>query len=129
MKILNRTIILALGAILLAMPVNAQQLQVKEKTLKVEQFPEYIVIQCDNILVIFERTMNIIIPARNSDYEKALTDLQNVLDEKVRNHTDLLNDMSKLGFDYLDAFAQNPSAGASFNRTSLIFRKKEKYRN
>jgi hypothetical protein len=123
------TILVASASLLLAMPVYAQQLSIKEKTFKVEEFPEYIVMNCDNTLALFERTLNIVIPASNSDYEKILKDLASLFDDKMNNHTDILNAMSKLGFDYVDAFPQVSNRGAFFDRTSFVFRKKEKYRN
>ena len=59
--------------------------------------------------------------------------MQELLEEskylKISNQTDLLNAMSKLGFDYTDAFPQNSQETNSLSRTGFVFRKKEKYRN
>ena len=68
--------------------------------------------------------------------------LQNRKKLHIRNQTDLLNAMSKLGFEYVDS---NTGASESFGlgggddvevfgsdskfRTNMVFRKKEIYRN
>ncbi len=129
----NLKIIIIIGAIMFATSVNAQQLSVSDKTVKVEELPEYIVINCDNTTSILGKTIQISIQAKNSDYEKSLNDLEGLLEEKkylkISNQTDLLNVMSKLGFDYVDAFPQNSNQGVNLSRTGFVFRKKEKYRN
>jgi hypothetical protein len=65
--------------------------------------------------------------------KKILKDLQDFFDGnkylRIKNQTDLLNAMSELGFDYVDAFPQNATENSVFNRTGFVFRKKEKYRS
>jgi hypothetical protein len=129
----NLRIVVTICAMMFASGLYAQRLSVNDKTLKVEEFPEYIIINCDNVTSNIGKTIRIFIQAKNSEYEKLLKELQDLLEDrkylKISNQTDLLNAMSKLGFDYLDAFPQNTTEGNSFSRTAIVFRKKEKYRN
>jgi hypothetical protein len=129
----NFKAIITIIAILFTSIVQAQELSVNDKIVKVEELPEYIVISCDNISSFLAKTIQISIQARNSEYETVLNKLENILeDEKnlaIRNQTDLLNTMSKLGFDYVNAFPQNSNESGNFSRSSIVFRKKEKYRN
>lgn len=120
-------------AIIFTTNLYAQSLSVKDKTLDINNFPEYIVINCDNITPPLGNTISIVIQVKNSNYEKSLNDLQDVLENKkylkITNQTDLLNTMSKFGFDYINSFPQNATENSLFNRTGFIFRKKEKFRN
>lgn len=131
MKILK--VIAIIYAITSASSLHAQTLSLNNKTVKVEEFPEYIIINSDNTSSILGQSIRIVIQAKNSEFEKSLKDLQDLLEDnkylKISNQTDLLNAMSKLGFDYVDAFPQNPSIESSFSRTGFVFRKKEKYRS
>jgi predicted RND superfamily exporter protein len=129
----NLKVIAIIYAIISASSLHAQTLSLNNKTVKVEEFPEYIIINSDNISSILGQSIRIVIQAKNSEFEKSLKDLQDLLEDnkylKISNQTDLLNAMSKLGFDYVDAFPQNPSTESSFSRTGFVFRKKEKYRS
>jgi hypothetical protein len=126
-------LIITIYATIVASSLYGQTLSSNAKTVKVEDFPEYIIINCDNVSPILGKTIRIVIQASNSDFEKPFKDLQELLDDnkflKISNQTDLLNAMSKLGFDYTDAFLQNPRAENTFSRTGFVFRKKEKFRN
>jgi hypothetical protein len=111
----------------------AQSLSFKDKSFKVEEFPEYVIINCDNLNPVLANSINIVIQAKNSKFEKSLKGLQDFFEGnkylKIRNQTDLLNAMSELGFDYVDAFPQNSPENSAFSRTGFVFRKKEKYRS
>ena len=124
---------MTIGAILFTISLSAQQLTVNDKAIKIEELPEYIVINCDNFSSALGGTIGITIQSKKSDYEKVLTDLGVVLEENkylgIKNQTDLLNAMSKLGFDYVNAFPQSSPETVSFSRSGFVFRKKEKYRN
>ncbi len=67
------------------------------------------------------------IDGRNSPYEAALEELEDLLAKKeklrVQNQTDLLNALSDIGFDYVDAFLVGGG-----DITSTVFRKKPEYR-
>jgi hypothetical protein len=122
-----------IATLALASTVQAQSLSAKDKTVNVEDLPEYVVINCDNATSIFGRSIRIVIQANNSAYAKPLKDLQDLLEGsnylQITNQTDLLNTLSTLGFDYLDAFSHNSEESSTLSRTGFVFRKKEKYRN
>jgi hypothetical protein len=126
-------IIVTICAVILSLDLYAQNLSVNNKTIKVEELPEYIIINCDNVTTVLSRSIGIHIEAKKSEYEKPLKDLQDLLEDNkylnISNQTDLLNTMSKLGFDYVDAFPQNSPENSVFSRAGFVFRKKEKYRN
>jgi hypothetical protein len=125
--------IMTIAAMMFATSLSAQQLSVSDKAIKVEELPEYIVISCDNFSSKLGGPIGINVQSRKSDFEKALTDLQDILEENkylgIRSQTDLLNAMSKLGFDYVNAYPQSAPESVLFSRSSFVFRKKEKYRN
>jgi hypothetical protein len=131
MKNLKKT--MAISAIMFATSLSAQQLALNDKVIKIEELPEYIVINCDNFTSIAGGTIGIAIQSKKSDSEKVLTDLRDMLEENkylgIRNQTDLLNAMSKLGFDYVNAYPQSSPETVSFSRSGFVFRKKEKFRN
>ncbi|MFY7651409.1 MAG: hypothetical protein ACOVQE_01850 [Chitinophagaceae bacterium] len=122
-----------LFAIFSSSKTTAQELSVKDKLIKVTELPEYVVINSDNATGTLSRTIRIAILSKFSATEKELQLLQEILDDKqylgITNQTDLLNAMSKLGFDFLTAFPQNLRELSSESRTGFVFRKKEKYRN
>ena len=128
----NTTILLFSCILLAASNLNAQHLSVEDKKISVEDLPEYIVINCDNITTKLDKSMGIFINTRNSLHPKPLRDLAEILESskylRITNQTDLLNTMSKLGFEYVNAFLENPSAASTFSRSGFVFRKKEKYR-
>ncbi|MFY7652873.1 MAG: hypothetical protein ACOVQE_09225 [Chitinophagaceae bacterium] len=124
---------LCLLAIFSFSSATAQELAVNDKSIKVEELPEYIVVNCDNASGAFSKTIRIAILSKSSPKEKELSILEDLLEKKqylgIGNQTDLLNTMSKLGFDFLTAFPQNTRELSSESRSGLVFRKKEKYRN
>lgn len=128
-----KNIFATVSAVIFALSVNAQELSSSDKIIKVEELPEYVVVNCDNVAGILRRNIRIRIQAKGSQFEKKLDDLEAILDEEkylfVINQTDLLNAMAKLGFDYVNAFTQGENESISFGRSGFVFRKKEKYRN
>jgi hypothetical protein len=129
---------------ILSISLTAQELKVVESsTVNINDLPEYIVITSENTKLI--GGINITIDYKKSQYEDVLDELETLLQNRkklrIRNQTDLLNAMSKLGFEYVDAY--NATAGTlglgggddvqlsgseSKFRTNMVFRKKEKYR-
>lgn len=129
---------------LLAMNLTAQELSVdNSSSVNIERLPEYVVITSENTKLL--GGMNINIASKKSSYENVLKDLEALLQKNrnlaIRNQTDLLNAMSTLGFDYVDAY--NASAGTvgaaagedvqAFGsnakyRINMVFRKKTAFR-
>ncbi len=138
-----KTNILALVA-LISMSVTAQELEVvSASSVNIEQLPEYIVVTSENTKLI--GGIDITIDYKKSVYEDVLDELETLLQNRkklrIRNQTDLLNAMSELGFEYIDAY--NATAGTlgvgggndvevfgseAKYRINMVFRKKEKYR-
>lgn len=130
---------------LVTINITAQELKViSSSSVNIEQLPEYIVVTSENTKLI--GGINITIDYKKSKYEGVLDELETLLQNRkklrIRNQTDLLNAMSKLGFDYVDAYnATSGTIGAGGGddvnifgsqakfRTNMVFRKKEKYRN
>lgn len=128
---------------------SVQVFSQKESTeIEISDLPEYVIITSQNTKTF--GGINISIDARKSRYEKALIDLNSLLQWKkrlgIRNQTDLLNEMSRLGFDYVDAyngrqvqyagdktdgddlFNELFEGGTGSFRVNMIFRKKENLR-
>lgn len=130
---------------LTAINITAQELSVDHSSsVNIEKLPEYVVVTSENTKLL--GGMNINIDSKKSSYENVLKDLEELLQKNknlaIRNQTDLLNAMSKLGFDYVDAY--NASAGTigaaagedvqAFGsnakyRINMVFRKKMTYRD
>ncbi len=124
--------------------INAQELKVEtSSSVSIEQLPEYIVITSENTKLL--GGINISIDYKKSDYKDVLEELETLLQNRkkmrIRNQTDLLNAMIKLGFEYVDAY--NATAGAigagggddveifgseAKYRINMVFRKKIKFR-
>lgn len=111
-----------------SLDIQAQELVANQKSLKVGELPEYVVIHTG----FFYGSIRITIQSKESPNKKALEDLELILEDdkylNIKNQTDLLNAMSELGFDFQDAFGID-SGDYGFLQTGLVFRKKEKYRN
>ncbi|UII79851.1 hypothetical protein LV704_19600 [Flagellimonas sp. CMM7] len=105
---------------------------------------EYVVVTSENTKLI--GGININIDYKKSDYEKVLRELESLLQNRkklrIRNQTDLLNAMSKLGFEYVNAYngkENNISLGSGKDveviggqakyRVNMVFKKKEKYQS
>jgi hypothetical protein len=129
----NLKTIVNICAIIFTTSLHAQQLSTRDKTIKVEDYPEYVIVNCDNAGSMLGNSIRIAVQAKNSSFEQSLKALQDILEDKnglnLGNQTDLLNAMSKLGFDYVNAFPENSIGGSSFSRTGFVFRKKQEYRN
>ncbi len=129
---------------LVTMSLTAQKLEVSNSSsVNIDQLPEYIVVTSENTKLI--GGIDITIDYKKSDYEDVLDELETLLQNRkklrIRNQTDLLNAMSKLGFEYVDAYnARGGTVGAGGGndveifgsdtkfRINMVFRKKEKYR-
>jgi len=121
--------------------VHAQELSAGGLTSKAADLPEYIVITSQNTKLI--GGIGITIDYRRSKYKDQLEILEELLQNRkkmrIRNQTDLLNAMSDLGFEYVDAYMATASTSSSGDadfgtgdntyRTNIVFRKKLKFQN
>jgi len=111
---------------------NAQELSViKKSNININTLPEYIIITSENTKLL--GGINISIDAKRSNYKKELRKLEDILQDgdklRVRNQTDLLNSMSKLGFEYIDAYnANSGTIGAGGGEDVNIFGSNSKFR-
>ena len=128
---------------LLSINVKAQELAVESvSAVNINELPEYVVVTSENTKLI--GGINISIDHKKSDYEVVLKELEHLLQNRkklrIRNQTDLLNAMSKLGFEYVNAY--NGRAGSvgigtgkdvevigssAKYRINMVFKKKEKF--
>ncbi|MCU0339401.1 MAG: hypothetical protein MUE30_05930 [Spirosomaceae bacterium] len=124
----NLKVITTICALAFTTSLYAQMLSVKDKTVKIEDLPEYVIINCDNVTTALSSSINIAIHTKNSKYEQPLKELEDLLEGNkylnIRNQTDLLNVMSELGFEYVNAFPQNAGVQSIFSRSGFVFRKK-----
>lgn len=133
--------------VLLCLNINAQELSVtktESSSVSIKDLPEYVIVTSENTKLL--GGINITIDSKKSAYKDQLDKLEDLLQARkklrIRNQTDLLNAMSKLGFEYLDAY--NANAGTlgvgggkdvevfgsdSKFRINMVFRKKEKFRS
>ena len=126
--------------IFVALSTSAQELKVIDSSsVNIEDFPEYVIITSQNTKLL--GGIGISIDYKKSSYKKQLVELENILQSgkklKVRNQTDLLNSMSKLGFEYINAYVATASTsttkddlsfGDNTYRVNMVFRKKESFR-
>ena len=126
--------------IFVALSTSAQELKVIDSSsVNIDDFPEYVIITSQNTKLL--GGIGISIDYKKSSYKKQLVELENILQSgkklKVRNQTDLLNSMSKLGFEYLNAYVASASTstnkdelsfGDNTYRVNMVFRKKESFR-
>lgn len=123
----------------------SQELKVENiSSISIEELPEYVIVTSENTKLI--GGINITIDYKRSQYQDRLEELESLLQNRrklhIRNQTNLLNAMSKLGFEYIDSYAgASGSLGLgggddievfgseSKFRTNMVFRKKEVYRN
>lgn len=135
------TLSLVLG-LLLTSNVNAQQLEKSSyHSISIKDLPEYIIITSENTKLF--GGVNINIDSKKSEFEEQLFELESFLQNKdkmrIRNQTDLLNAMLKLGYEYINAYnasfagatANNDNFGVnqSKSRVNMVFRKKVEFRN
>ncbi|MEM6630491.1 MAG: hypothetical protein AAF694_12505 [Bacteroidota bacterium] len=121
MKVLQ--LFLLIAPLFIFIDTSAQTLDSKEAFMvDLELLPEYVIVTSESTGRLLGSIM-IYLESKNSAYESALEELEEVLTSKeklrIQNQTDLLNAMIGLGFEYVDAF----SAGQS-DMTKMIFRKK-----
>ncbi|MCM5662757.1 hypothetical protein [Galbibacter mesophilus] len=93
--------------------------------------PEYVVITSENTKLL--GGINITIDYKKSQYQDALEELETLLQNRkkmrIRNQTDLLNALSSLGFEYVDAYnATAGTIGAAAGNDVDIFGSQAKYR-
>ena len=114
--------------------------------MEIQKLPEYVIITAENTKLL--GGIGLMIDYKKSPYRAELIRLEEYLtlakQNRVRTQTDLLNVMSAIGFEYINAF--NANAGTiggntdigdrsevglseSKFRINMVFRKKEKYRN
>ncbi|WP_422089495.1 hypothetical protein [Tenacibaculum ovolyticum] len=139
-------LIVVLLVLLLTVKGFSQELSViKSSSVSVNDFPEYVIITSQNTKLL--GGIGLIIDSKKSKYKSQLQELEDLLQDgdklRVRNQTDLLNAMSKLGFEYINAYNANavmPSkdssdllnaldGGEGAYKVNMVFRKKEKFRN
>ena len=139
-----RTNLLLLIVTILSFNLTAQELKVEtSSSVNIKNLPEYVIITSENTKLL--GGIGIFIDYKKSDYATILEELETLLQNRkklrIRNQTDLLNAMSKLGFEYVDAYNANSNSFGSSGgnnefttsdskfRINMVFRKKEKYRN
>jgi hypothetical protein len=128
---------------------SAQKLSVvKSNSVSIEEFPEYVIVTSQNTKLL--GGIGIMIDYKKSAYKASLQKLQSLLQDgdklKVRNQTDLLNSMSTLGFEFINAYNASQvsnsrhekdavddifntiEGGTGAFRVNMIFRKKEQFR-
>lgn len=132
MKNLIRTFLVLICTSVFTFNGNAQELSViKKSNINISTLPEYIIITSENTKLL--GGIGISIDAKRSSYKKELRKLEDILQDgdklRVRNQTDLLNFMSKLGFEYIDAFnANSGTLGAGGGEDVNIFGSSSKFR-
>ncbi|GEM_PF-1275022 len=126
----------------------SQSLEViKSSSVKVEELPEYVIITSQNTKLL--GGIGIIIDYKKSIYKEQLQTLEELLQDRdklrVRNQTDLLNAMSQLGYEYVNAYnadqivpaKDDDDVGEVLNivdggegtfRINMVFRKKPQFR-
>ncbi|SHG20683.1 hypothetical protein [Flagellimonas flava] len=145
MKAINKILVGLTLLVVWSASVTAQELKVEAvSSVSIDELPEYVVVTSENTKLI--GGININIDYKKSDYEKVLKELESLLQNRkklrIRNQTDLLNAMSKLGFEYVNAYngkENNISLGSGKDveviggqakyRVNMVFKKKEKYQS
>ncbi|MEM9362998.1 MAG: hypothetical protein AAGA43_10195 [Bacteroidota bacterium] len=120
--------VLSSGLMFLSTTVSAQTLQVNSEKIHVDELPEYLIIMSE--MATFSGGILLTIQDKGSPYKGALSKLRRMLTDKdmlnLKNQMDILNNMSVLGFEFVDAYT---SSHSNISRTSMVFRKKPTYRN
>ena len=141
-------LIVVMLVLLLTVKGFSQELSVvRSSSVSINDFPEYVIITSQNTKLL--GGIGLIIDSKKSSYKSQLEELESLLQDgdklRVRNQTDLLNAMSKLGFEYVNAYNANavmPSSrdsggedllniidgGEGAYKVNMVFRKKEKFR-
>ncbi len=139
----HRILVVLLFVTLVSTHASAQELKVEERyAVNINELPEYVVVTSENTKLL--GGININIDHKKSDYSEVLKTLESLLQNRkklrIRTQTDLLNAMSKLGFEYVNAYngrSSNIGAGSGDDleifgshekfRINMVFKKKEKY--
>ncbi|MEM8901274.1 MAG: hypothetical protein AAGC85_24395 [Bacteroidota bacterium] len=126
---MKHTFLSVVFAILISPFLQAQSLEVDETRIHVDELPEYIILFSEARGITGGILLSI--QEKGSEYESELSTLEDLLSQKkflnLKNQIDLLNSMSKLGFEFVDAYTAAQSSDESLTRTGMVFRKKEKY--
>ena len=147
MKTLKKTVIV-LVLLISSTQIFSQELSViKSSKVNINNFPEYVIITSQNTKLL--GGIGIHIDYKKSKFKSQLQELESLLQDgdklRIRNQTDLLNAMSKLGFEYINSYNANAIMPSSKNddggdiinlidggegtyKINMVFRKKEKYR-
>jgi len=127
----------------------AQELSVTKSTqVEINNLPEYVIVTSQNTKLL--GGIGVTIDAKKSSFKKQLTVLNDLLQDgdklKIRNQTDLLNAMSQLGYEFVDAYNSSQvvnsrekkdvaddifntiDGGKGTFRVNMIFRKKAQFR-
>lgn len=134
--------ILIIAIMLMSITSFSQNLSVVESSeININDLPEYVIITSENTKLL--GGIGISIDSKKSKYQSQLETLESLLQNRkklhIRNQTDLLNALSKLGFEYLNAYVASSgslntgdsgfSSGSTKSRVNMVFRKKEKFRS
>lgn len=107
-------------------PISSQELNINISHPDIDELPEYVVIVSEMPTALGGIMLDI--QTRGSEDEQGLSKLEDFLTNKdklnVKNQTDLLNHMFKLGYDFVDAYTSSQNR---VNRTSMVFKKQVKY--
>mgnify|MGYP003669305748 CR=1 FL=1 len=129
----TKTILTSLVVLLImSTNVSAQELKVESvSAVNINDLPEYVVVTSENTKLI--GGININIDYKKSDYENVLRELEHLLQNRrklrIRNQTDLLNAMSKLGFEYVNAYnGKAGTLGLNSGKNVEVFGSQAKYR-
>ena len=126
---------------ILAFAINnifAQELSIINASIaNINELPEYVIVTSENTKLL--GGIAITIDAKKSKYKNQLRGLEEILQDgdklSVRNQTDLLNAMSQLGYEYINAYSAETftSSGEYYEhskqRINMVFRKKAKFKN
>ncbi len=147
MRNLKRLTIAGLFVLFASTNIVAQELSISKtesSSVNIKELPEYVIITSENTKLF--GGINIAIDYKKSSYAEVLERLETLLQNRkklrIRNQTDLLNALSKLGFEYIDAYNANAGTisagggddieifgGESKYRVNMVFRKKEQFRS
>lgn len=137
-----KTAFITLTVLALSFSLSAQELNAETASaINIQELPEYVIITSENTK--FLGGINIAIDSKTSKHKTKLLELESLLQGRkklrIRNQTDLLNAMLKLGFEYVNAFIASASGASmgdddlevndSKSRVNMVFRKKSEFRN
>ncbi|WP_350287932.1 hypothetical protein [uncultured Croceitalea sp.] len=128
---MKRHIVLMALLVSCTVAVSAQALTASSTEIHVDDLPEYIIISSEargisgGILPVIE--------SKGSVHDVALTELESMFADRkklnLKNQIDLLNKMSELGYEFVNAYPSWISNSTSRVRTGMVFRKKPRFRD